>query len=349
LSIELPAIEACPQCATQLAPAMLACPNCARLVHADRLELLARSAREAACRGDLPTALVHWREALDLLPAGSKQREIVAAKITDLGQHSTLAMGSATAPLVVPSTTPAARSTGNKSSAARVATGASAIGLMAWKFKALLLGLTKGTTLLTMLLSLGVYWAAWGWPFALGLVLSIYVHEMGHVIALRRYGFKATAPTFIPGLGAVIRLKQQVVNPLEDAEIGLAGPIYGLGAAIVALGLWLATGRPIFAAIAGVGAWINLFNLLPIAFLDGGRGFHAMSRQQRFLAAATAAAAWAMTSDGILVLIALVGFGRAVGDKSKYAGNWKATFTYCLLIAILTGISMVRSQAGTLR
>jgi len=328
---------------------MLACPNCARLVHGDRLEILARCAREAAGRGDLPAALVHWREALDLLPAGSKQREIVAAKITNLGQHTTLAMASGTAPAAVSSTAPAAKSAGNKSPAVRVATGAGAIGLMAWKFKALLLGLTKGTTLLTMLLSLGVYWTLWGWPFALGLVLSIYVHEMGHVIALRRYGFKATAPMFIPGLGAVIRLKQQVVNSHEDAEIGLAGPIYGLGAAIVALGLWLATQRPIFAAIAGVGAWINLFNLLPIGPLDGGRGFHAMSRQQKLLATATAAAAWGATGDGILVLIALVGFGRAIGDKSKEAGSWKATITYCLLIAILTAISMVRSQAGSLK
>ena len=82
-----------------------------------------------------------------------------------------------------------------------MATGVGAVGLMFWKVKALFLGLTKGTTLLSMLLSLGVYWAMWGWKFALGLVLSIYVHEMGHVITLRRYGFKASAPMFIPGFG----------------------------------------------------------------------------------------------------------------------------------------------------
>ena len=79
---------------------------------------------------------------------------------------------------------------------------------------------------------------------------------------------------FIPGLGAVIRLQQQIVNPREDAEIGLAGPIYGLAASVVVLVSWLLTGLPVLAAIAGVGAWINLFNLLPVASLDGGRGFH---------------------------------------------------------------------------
>src|SRR3989454_12639768 len=81
-----------------------------------------------------------------------------------------------------------------------------------------------------MLLSAGVYWAAWGWKFALGVVLSIYVHEMGHVQALQRYGIKATAPMFIPGVGAVVRLKQYPASPREDARVGLAGPLGGLGA-----------------------------------------------------------------------------------------------------------------------
>src|SRR5439155_143942 len=83
-----------------------------------------------------------------------------------------------------------------------------------------LLGLTKASTLFTMLLSAGVYWAAWGWKFALGVVLSIYVHEMGHVQALQRYGIKATAPMFIPGVGAVVRLKQYPASP-RDARVGL--------------------------------------------------------------------------------------------------------------------------------
>jgi len=269
-----PAIESCPQCAAQLAPSMLSCPRCARLVHADRLASLADSAREAADRGDVTGALAAWREALVLLPAGSKQHQVISAKITQLGQNIPLSTAAAD-----PAAGPAA---GKKSPAAVVATSLGAVGLLLWKLKAILLGLTKGTTLFSMLLSLGVYWTVWGWKFALGLVLSIYVHEMGHVIALRRYGFKATAPMFIPGLGALIRLQQQVVNPHEDAEIGLAGPIYGLGAALASLGLWWATGQPIFAAIAGVGAWLNLLNLLPIGPLDGGRGFHDMSRQQSF-------------------------------------------------------------------
>jgi Zn-dependent protease len=339
LTIQPPAIESCPQCGTQLAPTMLSCPGCARLVHADVLATLAQAARNASDRGEIPAALASWREALDLLPVGSRQHQVISVKITELGQN------------IPPNAVPADPSAAKKGPALGVATSVGAIGLMLWKLKALLLGLTKGTTLLSMLLSLGVYWTAWGWQFALGLVLSIYVHEMGHVIALRRYGFKATAPMFIPGLGALIRLKQQVVNPREDAEIGLAGPIYGLGAAAFALGLWFVTERPIFAGIAGIGALFNLFNLLPISPLDGGRGFHAMSRAQKFFAAATVAGgAWLTTSDrplgGLLLIVAVVGFARAVGDKSTKDGSWKAAITYGLLIVLLTAISTVRSQTG---
>ena len=97
-------------------------------------------------------------------------------------------------------------------------------------------------------------------------------------------------------------------------EIGLAGPIYGLGAAIVSLGLWIATKQPIFAAIAGVGAWINLFNLIPFGSLDGGRAFHALSRLQKFLAVASIVAAFSFTAESMLILLGLVSVGRAIGD-----------------------------------
>src|ERR1035437_4631322 len=90
----------------------------------------------------------------------------------------------------------------------KVSMGAGPLLLLALtKGKFLLLGLTKMGTLLTMLASLGVYWAMYGWAFALGLVVSIYTHEMGHVAAIRRYGFPASAPMFIPGFGAFIQLR----------------------------------------------------------------------------------------------------------------------------------------------
>jgi Zn-dependent protease len=335
LTLEYSAVQTCAGCGTQLAPTMKACPGCARLVHTEELEALAQTARQASERGDISAALAAWREALDLLPPGSRQHQIISAKITELGRN--VPSGA------IPSKEPAQ----HKSSGSKVAAGAGALGMMLWKLKTLLLGLSKAGTLFSMLLSLGVYWAIWGWKFALGIILSIYIHEMGHVFALRRYGFKASAPMFIPGLGAVVRLQQQIVNPREDAEIGLAGPTYGLGAALVALGIWLVNRLPIFAAIAGVGAWINLFNLLPVGPLDGGRGFHAMSRAQKFIAAAVCGAAWFCTEprDGLLMLIGIVGLVRAVGDKSEEEGNRKACITYVLLVIALTAVSVVRMQA----
>ena len=110
------------------------------------------------------------------------------------------------------------------------------------KGKLVLLGLTKLNTLLSMLASIALYWALYGWKFGVGFVLSIYIHEMGHVTALAHYGIPASAPMFIPGFGAFVRLKAYPANPGEDARVGLAGPFWGLGAALVCMGIGVLTG-----------------------------------------------------------------------------------------------------------
>ena len=109
-----------------------------------------------------------------------------------------------------------------------------------------------------MFAMVGVYWTAFGLWFALGLVLSIYVHEMGHVAALARYGYPASAPLFIPGLGAVIRLKQGFSDPRAGCGVGLAGPLWGLGAALICAMVFALTDEKIWAALAQFGALINL-------------------------------------------------------------------------------------------
>ena len=331
----------CSRCDTQLAPTLLACPACGWLVHSDRLTRLANEASAAAARGDTAAALGQWRDALDLLPEGSKQREIVAAKINALSEQ----VQTGTSAPAGPSHKPASGAKG-------ALVGAGALALLLWKFKfvltfvltkgkLLLLGLTKASTLFSMLLSLGVYWTVWGWKFALGLVLSIYVHEMGHVVALRHFGIKATAPMFIPGVGAVIRSRQHPANPREDAVIGLAGPIYGLGAAVASYVIFLATGMPIFAAVAKVGAWINLFNLLPIIPLDGGRAFNPMSRNQRWLCVAALFGAWFFTAEGLLLLLGLVAILRAVAGRDDERGDVRATAQYVGLVAVLSWMCLI--------
>jgi Zn-dependent protease len=150
-----------------------------------------------------------------------------------------------------------------------------------------------------------VYWALYGWAFALGLILSIYIHEMGHVAAIRRYGFPASAPMFIPGFGAFIQLRGVRLPPVPEARVGLAGPLYGLGAAVAALACYYLTGAKIWAVIAHFGAIVNCFNLIPVWQLDGSRGMRSLTRLERGIVLAAAASLWMLTGTPMLGLISL--------------------------------------------
>jgi Zn-dependent protease len=150
----------------------------------------------------------------------------------------------------------------------------------AGQLKALLFLLPKlklFTTSASMLVSIGAYALIWGWPFAVGFVLLLLVHELGHVIQLRREGVEASAPMFIPFLGAFIAAKSLGDNAAAEARVGLAGPVIGSLATLAPLGIWLATGEEFWQALAYVGFFINLLNLLPVLPLDGGRAMAALS------------------------------------------------------------------------
>jgi Zn-dependent protease len=148
------------------------------------------------------------------------------------------------------------------------------------KLKALLLLLPKVklfTTAGSMLVSVAAYSLIWGWRFAAGFVLLLLVHEMGHWVQLRREGVKASAPMFIPFLGAVIWARSFGGNALAEARVGLAGPVLGsLGAAAVAA-VSYAIDSELLRALAFTGFFLNLFNLLPVVPLDGGRAMAALS------------------------------------------------------------------------
>jgi Zn-dependent protease len=333
----MPESAVCLDCGTEIAPSVLACPGCGRLIHAGRLRQLA----DEAGRATTPTeALVAWRSALELLPPGTRQREVIEARIAELGRQVDASPSLPTPPA------PAKGSPGAKGAA-----GLGALGLLVWKFKAvallvltkgklLLLGLTKASTFTSMALSLGVYGTVFGWPLALGLVLSIYIHEMGHVAALLRYGVKATAPLFLPGIGAVIRLRQSLSDPRQDARVGLAGPVWGLGAAGASALVWAAGGPPIWAAIARLGAAINLFNLMPIGALDGGRAFRALDRTQRWLAILAIAGAWSLATDPfagmVLFFCLLAGLLAATTGRPAPRPDPAALLTYAALAFALT-------------
>ena len=108
-------------------------------------------------------------------------------------------------------------------------------------------------------------------------MLLIFVHEMGHVLQLRREGIKASAPMFIPFLGAVIWAKSLGDNAAAEARVGLAGPVLGSLGAAALIPVADATGNDLFTALAFTGFFLNLFNLLPVVPLDGGRAMAALS------------------------------------------------------------------------
>ena len=142
-----------------------------------------------------------------------------------------------------------------------------AIGFLIAKFKGLLFLLLKvkfvGTGL-TMLLSVGAYALLYPLWFSVGLVALIWVHELGHVLQLKREGMKASAPMFVPFLGAFIAMKEMPKNALVEARVGLAGPLIGTLGALAALGIYAGTGSLLFLGLAYIGFLLNLFNLLPI-------------------------------------------------------------------------------------
>jgi Zn-dependent protease len=220
--------------------------------------------------------------------------------------------------------------------------------LLLGKGKFLLLGLTKIGTLLSMVVSLGVYWALYGWALALGVIVSIYIHEMGHVGMIRRYGFPASAPMFIPGLGAFIQLRGINLPPIPDARIGLAGPIYGCGAAIAALAVYYATGVKVWGVIAHFGAWVNLFNLIPVWQLDGSRGLRSLTRYQRGIVLALAATLWLISSNPMLLLIAAVTAWRLFTRDWQEQPDGYGLMQFAGLLVVLSAVVMLSAGSASL-
>jgi Zn-dependent protease len=195
-----------------------------------------------------------------------------------------------------------------------IGTALGAAGLLLLKFgaklKALLFLLPKikvFTTSATMLVSVAAYSLIWGWKFAIGFVLLLLVHEMGHVIQLRREGIEASAPMFIPFLGAAIWAKSMGNNAVAEARVGLAGPILGSLGAAALIPVAHATGNDLFTALAFTGFFLNLFNLLPVVPLDGGRAMAALSPWMWFVGFAGLVALMFVFPNPIILLIVLFG------------------------------------------
>lgn len=225
------------------------------------------------------------------------------------------------------------------------------LGYLLFKFKAALLAIFKFkifTTSASMLVSVAAYAWIWGWRFAVGFVLLLFVHELGHVLELRRQGVPATAPLFIPFLGAVVGMKQLPKDVWREAQVALAGPILG---SLGTVAVWVAgeaLDSELLVALAFTGFFLNLFNLLPVSPLDGGRAAAALHPVLWAVGLALLLGLTLLWPNPILILVLVVGGldvwrrwrGRTEPGAAEYyaIAPWQRAVvgvTYVGLIAVL--------------
>ena len=212
------------------------------------------------------------------------------------------------------------------------------LGFLILKFGGLLLKLKVVTTGASMLVSIAAYTWIWGLPFAIGFVVLIFVHELGHVVELRRQGVPASAPLFIPFLGAVIGMKELPDDAWKEARVALAGPILGsVGAAV----LWVigeSTGSELLLALAFTGFFLNLFNLIPIVPLDGGRAAGALHPVLWFVGLLMMVGLVVLRPNPLLVVIVVLG-GLDLWNRWRARG--KAGDYYRLTVGQRVSVAVV--------
>jgi Zn-dependent protease len=199
----------------------------------------------------------------------------------------------------------------------------------------------------TMFLTVWVYAMTWGIWFALGFVLLLFVHECGHLLVAKRLGLKVGAPVFIPFMGALIALKEAPRNAWIEAQVGIGGPMLGALGAAACEGIFLVTGNPMFRALAYTGFFLNLFNLAPIGFLDGGRVVTALSPWLWLVGLAILLALTVAHPNFLVVLILIFSaprifslFRKKTDEERRYyevtpAQRWTMAVLYFGLVALL--------------
>ena len=164
------------------------------------------------------------------------------------------------------------------------------------------IGLTAGT----MVLSIWAYSLFYGWPFALGFVVLIFLHEMGHFLAARQRGLNVGAPTFIPFFGAWVALKDTPMNAETEAYVGLAGPVAGTIASVACFALGLVLNSTLLVALSYSGLFLNLLNLVPVSPFDGGRITAVLSPKLWFIGAPILLALFAWRRSPLLVVMLIM-------------------------------------------
>jgi Zn-dependent protease len=314
-------IRNCARCSRELPAGATECENCHALVHAIQLERIAAEAKTLENKGELRQAREQWLMSLPLLPRNSKQ----AAWIRDHALALDLAADRQQPP-----------ESENKWTQKLGPVGPIAIVLA--KSKAVLAAVFKLKFLLSFLAFFGIYWALYGAAFGIGFAILILVHEMGHFIDVKRRGLPADMPVFLPGFGAYVKWRALGVSLETRAAVSLAGPLAGTIAAIVCSVVWFKTGNGIWAALARSGAWLNIFNLIPVWSLDGGQAALALSKLERIGLLTICIALWLVFGQGLFFLVA-AGAGYRVFTKDLPPHPSRVTTLY--FATVLTSLALV--------
>lgn len=323
-----PPLFNCPHCSHWLPEGTLACPECGALVYADHLAGLATTAQGLEREGRWAEARAAWGVALAWLPAGTSQAQALEQRVAAID----------------------ARDQAAKDKSARWAKRLGPLApilVFLGKIKGFLFLLFKFKFLFSFLTFFGLYWALFGWKFGLGFTLSILVHEMGHFWAVKRRGLKVDLPVFLPGLGAYVRWYAMGI-PLDGlASIALAGPLFGLGAALFCLGLFAWTHQQVYLALAHTGAFINLLNLIPVLGLDGAQATYALTKLQRGLLLASALALFAVMQEGVFLFLA-AGLAWRLFTRDEPAEASNKTMIFYLLLLFSLGAFLKIVPPGTI-
>jgi Zn-dependent protease len=200
-----------------------------------------------------------------------------------------------------------------------------------------------------MFVSAAVYVWIGGWWFGIGLVVLLFVHEMGHVFEAKRQGLPVSAPLFIPFMGALITLKEMPHNAWREAKLAIAGPLLGSAAALALYIAGVAYDSNSLKAIAFLGFFINLFNLLPVVPLDGGRAMAALSPWMWFVGLfVMAVVAFVYPNPIILIILLLAGYETYKRWKARKAGGDEVAAYYAVkpahrlaILAVYLGLIVV--------
>jgi Zn-dependent protease len=209
--------------------------------------------------------------------------------------------------------------------------------------------LTKGKFLISILAFVGVYWSLFGWWFAVGLTGSVLLHEMGHYLAVRRFGFAAELPMFLPGFGAFVKWRGAGVDANVRAQIALAGPLFGLLSGLISYGIFLATGQGVWLAVAHFAGWINLLNLIPVFIFDGAPAMSALGAQARWAVLLVSVVLFFTLKEFLFILVA-VGVAYRLWKRDFPAHAREAIGYYFIALVIGNGFLswFALNQARTL-